>query len=479
MVRKQQSGLLTKLLVVALLLVMASSVALPVSAASSGQVCKKIGTTSKGKSAGKTVKLRCTKVGKKLLWVKSVTSTTTTITTTTTVAIERYLSPSVLSDSSESCKLLDRSKQRTQFGHLIAGFPLIDKGFPNTGTIRVALIPIDFQDLAGDSNVLSRVTDQMKLMSDYYDMVSEGRVAFDWKVQQTWTRVPGLSNDYALDRSRSDNNVLANFAFAAADPGFDFSDVKAVFFVLPKGQTFMAESVQGFIHSQFGSSGGYSTSEGRIFNYAIAGAYFDRESKNIWSYWAHEVGHMYPLPDLYDNNSQWWIGKSLPIPGGPFSGFDMMASQDGPTRTLSSWLRFVMGWMNEQQIYCKPYSNLEQVQVMLNPINNRTAGLKAIMIPISDSKLIVVESRRHDEKFDCSNTGRNGVIVYSVDLTLGHGEGLQALIAPAGRGLVRVENCSAPPQFDAILKPGDQVVTNGISIKLVKSQTYDTVVISK
>jgi len=69
------------------------SIASPASAVGSGQACKKVGLTATSKSGGKTVKFLCTKVGKKLLWVKTPTTTvpltpTTTIapTTTTTVA---------------------------------------------------------------------------------------------------------------------------------------------------------------------------------------------------------------------------------------------------------------------------------------------------------------------------------------------------------------------------------------------------------
>ena len=56
------------------------SVVAPVSAANSGQVCNRVGATSTDKSRGKTVKLICAKVGKKLLWVEvAVLSPTTTV----------------------------------------------------------------------------------------------------------------------------------------------------------------------------------------------------------------------------------------------------------------------------------------------------------------------------------------------------------------------------------------------------------------
>ena len=447
--------------------------------------CSKIGQVKT--SQGKTEK--CVIANGKKVWqvvqTKTTTKTTTTKTTTknTTTTTEPYRDPTVSSSSQELCRLQDQSYQRRRWGHLIAGFPLIETNFQASGTFKIALVPIDFGDLPGESNWRVRVDDQMKLLADFYDMVSEGRVSMQWQVHDSWVRASGSSDSFTLDRSRSDNNVLANAAFSAADPLVNFKDVRAVYFVLPAKQKFLPESVQGFFHSGFS----YLTDEGRIYNYGVAGNFFDREYKNYWTFWAHEMGHMFPLPDLYDVGSQWWIGKILAIPGGPFSGFDMMANQDGPTRTLSAWLRFVMGWLSDSQVFCKPFSQLGDTQVTLLPIDERTTGLKTVMIPVSDSKLVVIESRRANTKFDCQGAGtstagwraRNGVIVYTADLTLGHGEGFMSLVAPEGRGLQQLSTCSAPSQLDAILQTGDSVITNGVKIQVLKSDKYDTIQITK
>jgi hypothetical protein len=115
---------------------------------------------------------------------------------------------------------------------------------------------------------------------------------------------------------------------------------------------------------------------------------------------------------------------------------------------------------------------------MLNPIDNRTPGIKSAMIKISPTKIIAVESRR-PASFDCkAPTNRAGVLVYIVDATVGHGEGTQTLIPPAGRGLVR-NDCGTPGILDAILDVGNSVTSNEVTVKLIKSDNYDTVEISK
>jgi M6 family metalloprotease-like protein len=438
------------------------------SAASAGGRCSKAGLTQRTKGTIFT----CVKNGKTLRWARASSKKANPAATTQ----ETYVQPTQTSDGADTCKLLDQSSQRLQFQALVAGFPTLERNFEKSGIFKVAFIPIDFSDQIGESDPVGRYKDQMKLFVDYYDMVSEGRVKFEWSTHNSWVRMPGSINSYSLARS-GDNFSIATAALSAADPVFNFSGVRAVYFVLPKAQTAIRESVQGFLHGPFGASGGFQTAEARIVNFALAGNYFDQPNKTVWSYWAHETGHMFPLPDLYDQTGQWGA-VALPIPGGPFSGFDMMANQDGPSRTLSSWLRFIQGWISDSQVFCKSIDNLTKFQIMLNPIDNRTPGFKSVMVRTSDSRLVVVESRR-TSNFDCPSASRNGIIVYTVDTRISHGEGIQRLVAPVGRGLVNEYGCGVPPQYDAILKTGDSVSADGVNVRLVKSGAYDTIEVSK
>ncbi len=435
------------------------------SAASAGGRCSKVGLTQRTKG----VTFTCLKNGKSLRWTRDSSKSSNP-------SQDAYIQPTQSSDGADLCKLRDQSSQRLQFQSLVAGFPTLEKNFQKSGIFKVAFIPIDFSDQVGESNPIGTYRDQMKLFVDYYDMVSEGKVKFEWSTHNSWVRLPGSIGSYSLARS-GDNYSIATAAMSAVDPVFDFSGVRAVYFVLPKAQTAIRESVQGFLHGPFGSSGGFQTQEARILNFALAGNYFYQPNRSVWSYWAHETGHMFPLPDLYDQTGQWGA-VALPIPGGPFSGFDLMANQDGPSRTLSSWLRYIQGWISDSQVFCKSIESLTSLRMMLNPIDNRSPGFKSVMVRTSDSRLVVVESRRAS-RFDCPSANRNGIIVYTVDTRISHGEGLQRLVAPAGRGLVNEFGCGVPPQYDAILKSGDSVSVDGVNVRLIKSGIYDTVEVSK
>ena len=59
------------------------------------------------------------------------------------------------------CKMKEVSNARAMTG---AGFPLWNSLTPRVGTVKWALIPIDFPDLAGEKNFRSRVDQQMSLL---------------------------------------------------------------------------------------------------------------------------------------------------------------------------------------------------------------------------------------------------------------------------------------------------------------------------
>ena len=446
-----------------------SSTCVIVGAAANGGKCSKAGLTQTTKG----VSYICVASGKKNVW-KAKPVTAKGKKSSTSQPTETYLAPTTTGVSTEQCKLVEASPERAKYGNIFVAFPPIGGNLEPSGTFKVVLIPIDWADLPGEANPLVRVTDQIKLFNSWFDTVSEGKVSFVWSTYDKYVRVPGSASTYYQARSGG-GDAMAKAAIAAADPYVDFTGVRAVYFLAPKDQKVFVESSQAF--KDLNLSAPIPTNEGQIMNYALAGSYFDIQPRNYWSYWVHETGHMFKLPDLkYNWNNHGEV--DIPVPIGPFSGFDMLSSQDGPSRTLSSWLRWIIGWLPAESLYCQNYSDLNKTTIMLNPIDNRTTGIKSAMIKISPTKILAVESRR-PASYDCkAPTNRAGVLVYIVDATIGHGEGTQILVPPSGRGLVG-NDCGTPGILDAILDVGNSVTSNGITVKLVKSGTYDTVEISK
>ena len=119
--------------------------------------------------------------------------------------------------------------------------------------------------------------------------------------------------------------------------------------------------------------------------------------------------------------------------------------------------------------------------------NGSAPGIKSVMIPLDSKRVVVIESRRPNDKFDCPASlspwpgwrVMTGVLVFTADMTIGHGNAFQQLVVPEDRTLHSVPNCGVPPQLDAILTPGDTVTVDGITISVTESGNYDRITITE
>ena len=433
----------------------------------------------------------CLKNGKVYRWAIKKTDTPSPVKTKEPVAtptptptqknIDVYSVPSELSDNVELCKIKETNLNGPRkakgwdapeapiFG-LPSGFPGISPLTQRNGTLKWALIPIDFPDLAGEKNFRSRVDEQMKLLSEWYSTVSEGKLKIEWVVLDKWVTVPGKSTDYVTPlsanlNSSSNNEKLFKDALKSADPFFDFTNVKTINFLLPEAQTVVTESIQGFPWDK--ALQGAITNEGSISSFSMAGAIFFKPDREIWSYWAHEFGHAIAIPHVGASRNS-----------SPFQVMDIMGNEGGITRELSGWLRFVAGWMSNEKIFCKTKDNLKQTNLTLVPLSSEKDGVKMAVIPVSDTKAVVIESRR-SSKFSCKNPIiGDGVLVYTYDGNFTHGEEFLKPIFPSERPVLR-STCLTPPSADLILHKGDKVTVDGITIEVLTHGNYNNIIVTK
>jgi M6 family metalloprotease-like protein len=414
----------------------------------------------------------CIKSGKKLVWNKGVVVTKPTPAPTPKIESITYSAPSQPSANIETCKIVEKNKNREN-----PPTSLLPTGFPRhtiaqkTGTVKWALIPIDFSDLPGDADFKSRIDEQMKLTSEWFETVSEGKFKVEWVVADKWMRLPGITSDYAIDLSRNLNNAangpkLFTNAMNAADPFFNFTGIQTVNFILPKGQNFIQESSQGFPWDAAVKN--LVTNEGSISSFSIPGKIFDTNPRVYWSYWAHEFGHSMAMPHVGNSRDP-----------NPFLGLDLMANQEGESRELSGWLRFVAGWLDDEKVYCQELKTLNSTEITLIPISDSGNGIKMVVVPISETKVLLIESRR-ENKFSCQMPSkRNGVLVYEYNPTLMHADDFLKPITPYGRADERSPNCLVVPYPNPILYKGEKISIDGITIEVIESMNYDKIRINK
>ena len=438
-------------------------------AAKAGAACTKVGSTSI--VGNKT--LTCVKYGQFSAWNKGVLTKKPSSSKTPKIKSITYLPPSQPSANIELCKIKEDNSNRRRFDNsLPTGFPASTFPFATkTGTVKWALIPLDFPDLAGEANFRSRVDEQMKLTSEWFDTVSEGKFKVEWVVLDKWVRIPNPTSEYKIPYSdnleRVPNAVkLWNNAMTESDKVFDFTGIQTVNFILPKGQDFVQEGLQGFPWQPEVKA--VVTNEGSVSSFSIAGRFFDKLNRKYWSYWVHEFGHAMALPHIGNSRDP-----------NPFLGSDIMANQDGETRELSGWLRFVAGWLDDEKVYCQELSTLKNTDITLVPLSGSGNGVKMVVVPISATKAVVIESRR-ETKFSCTMPSkRNGVLVYTYDAKLSHGENFLEPVTPLFRYNESSYDCAASLNPNPISYKGDKISVEGVTIEVVDSLNYDKIKLSK
>jgi hypothetical protein len=102
-----------------------------------------------------------------------------------------------------------------------------------------------------------------------------------------------------------------------------------------------------------------------------------------------------------------------------------------------------------------------------------------VVIPVSETKAVVIESRR-ENKFSCKMPSkRNGILVYTYDATLMHGEDFLKPVTIEGRRSEGSSNCMVQPYPNPFLYKGEKISIDGITVEVIDSLNYDKIRISK
>jgi M6 family metalloprotease-like protein len=382
--------------------------------------------------------------------------------------INQYAEPKMPSAPIQNCKIQEKSDQGALRGDLASGFPFMPRFQSYPAKYKMALVPIDFADFEGDKGFRSRVNDQMQLMSDWYKDVSGGRLIIEWVVSDEWIRLPGTSKDYFVEFSGKypDTENFWKNVLPVVDSKFDLTGVQTINFLLPQNQQFIYESVQSF--SFLSEMKKYNSSKTKIFSFATAGTVFEAPDTALWEYWAHEFAHEIGLAHVGASR-----GEVEPI-----MQMDLLGDHDGPYRELSGWMRFIIGWLSDSQVYCQETSGFTSNEISLVPLSDNKVGIKTVVIPTGVDSAIVIDSRR-PTKYGCPVPNLpGGVLVYTYDAKLGNQSYFIKAHYPGGRQpTIRCEVRTTYP--DILLHTGDSVQVGAYKITVTSSGTYDQIRITK
>ena len=369
----------------------------------------------------------------------------------------------------EPCKLTTPQNLRSNLGY-VAADPYrrqIDnlRRHPSPNTV-IQFLPIYSSDTALPTG---KPADDYKVFLDFFRNWIEYSSDFgsNVKVQipTSYLKMSSPLGEYQLQHPvnwDTPSHVRFNRDLVTAvDPLIDFTGVNLAIVVPPPGT-----EAKIFAQAAIGS---LSTNEGTVGNVMTEYAAFATNPKGspysglghpFW--WVHEIMHAgVGFDDHYgdgkkDVNTEYGMGHLTLMT--PFGG------------DLTTWEKLRLGFVRESQVQCK--SDSTSSTHWIAPSTVKTTESKAVVIPISPTKVVVVESLRQGGLFYKHPVQSQGVIAYEIDLTKSeHGYGMK-LSLPIGRTVERSELFMA----SAPLKQGESTLNNGYKITVVESGTFGDVI---
>lgn len=375
-----------------------------------GSKCQKAGLTAS--SNGK--KFTCIKSGKKLIWNKGVRvkSPTPKPTPTPTTSPAPTATPTPTPTATVK-SLISKCKLPVADGRgdvSIGGWPRIADRMRTTGIVVTQVVMVDFPDAQATMSPQDAFA-MVSGASETFKEMSYGRL--DYKLVPTfkWYRMKNNSTSYApLNKSFDSHRAYIAEALAMADPDIDFSQSDA-FLILANPKAIGIGNSGPAFASLYGRG---FTLDGKYIANGTTSSYDLNNWKSIWL--NHEVTHTMGLVDLYaatpSNGASWDYHRYV----GQFS-YMGLSSFDSNAPSLTAFERWNLDWLDDEQIVCNDQSDFTQ---LITPVQIK-GGIKAIMLPISTTKVIVIESRRSigiDKSIK-----KTGALVYVVDSTKQSGFG--------------------------------------------------------
>ena len=437
-----------------------------VDALGASSTCKKVNAirTVNGK------RQTCKKSGSKLVWVAQKKSTMPTASTIPAKAATPTM-PTGGSDQS-ACRL--REARAKMYQPWNVGFPRGDSSgtpmVPSSGKAKVQLLAVEFPDALGTSAELSAAEKEIAEFNKWFEFTSRGALSFEWQFPKQWLKMSKLTAQYNLTKGdRATVLPMAQEVISLADPYVNFTNSDFVFVLFPR-------SIKLGVPDLGMANWRVESNEGPVKNLFGGSEYFYDRGFDLWSFWIHEYGHPMGLP-----------GHT------PRSSISIMDNQNGSSVTLNVWDTFFSGWMGSDELYCMPIEEKNK-EITLIPLERLQRGPRGVIVPISDTNALVIESHRAEgwgKRMMDAEYGRQsgnfgtasyGVAVFWLDTTTDTnryagssgftdtdtGEKWGDHLVPAG--------VSRP--FDLLIK-GDTVTYKGITVSFVSTGDYDTVRITK
>lgn len=312
--------------------------------------------------------------------------------------------------SIEVCKIVDQRPFGVNGGGGTGqntSFPLINNAIASSGNIRVGIIPIDFEDSPGQQSIEATIGDDLSQLSEWLQFTTNGKTTYEFITHDQWLRMPlpamyynwthpFVNPDGSLrydDEQFQTDDQMATQIFTEAEKFYDLNSLDYIWVVTPPSATSVNWSAQG--NPRFVQT---ATNSYNLHFFSLASFLWNEQGKRlpIYAIMLHEMLHAHGL-------AQHAPGNGVPLHIGS-SG-----------TVMGAWDSFLLGWRSNEQFACVDGTSPLNVELSLTPLDHNSSGYKAALIKLSETEVIVVESRRNGPFTLNGSEGTAGIMAYTVD----------------------------------------------------------------
>lgn len=318
------------------------------------------------------------------------------------------------------CKISDATYPSDSTMRVSSGFPPPPASLAGKKNVKLTWIPINFADRKNTPQYLKDATRTALEAEGFYEFNSFNRVNFEFVIPEP-SRSINLPREVAYyEKVWGEQSIpeITQFLLDNAGGGVDATD--AIMFIWPPGRyTITQRSVDE-------SNVIYRIKSGELPRERVYGIHGEIDSEPALRGLTHGAGHaLYSFEDLYVFSFYSGTNKNEQ----PASFWDVM----GGGGDFYGWSKWIAGWLLDQEVNCVESKNAAQI-VYLNSFQD-PSGKKLIAIPVSESEVLLAEYRANtknevlsrynlcpkNSKYPCSTYKYPGLLVYSLDTKIKHG----------------------------------------------------------
>jgi len=339
------------------------------------------------------------------------------------------------------------------------GFPLPAARPRMSDNFKILVVPVQFTDHKTSNRPADDMADVVSAMSNFYKRAASVPVNLSWTIPETYYQMGETIDSFNLDVAFNNPQGFwgvyrpyVEAALALVDDKYDFSTFDAVIIEEPRSVT---DEEHGSFIPVVPENGTKASSDDGLMNAVLVTG--NDQSRDIAN-WIHEFGHLLGLPDRN------WNVNSDP-------GFGIMFGWYGAPE-MAAWSRWQLGILQDKQVDCK--TDTSTSTHLIRPVAWSGEYQKAVVIPVSENEVIVVESRRRQGYDALLGKESEGAYVYRIDTSA-------KMYQPDTKKIVDVVAPSRVKRgsgwaMDASLKLGESVTSDGWTITVKETGAYGDVI---